>query len=289
MIDKVILGQTSLPVQDFDAVHWEDQAVLGAKNLLPNNATSQTINGVTFTVNNDGSVTANGTATNNTSLTLHSYTVSEFNEINAKALILNGCPAGGGRNTYRLDVISNTETTKNLEDIGSGITVPVNWFSEGTISVRLRIGNGTTVNNLTFKPMLRLASDPDDTYVPHAMTNRELTESVTPSNISFTITLDANIIHSNTTPLTLYSIGKLKILKGAVIIQENVNSVTWKQIAAVGNEYAAIVNSPGVARVNMKTDMVDCNIWGTSIVIRDNSATITSGSQINIDLVYISK
>ena len=38
------------------------------------------------------------------------------------------------------------------------------------------LANGQTVNNLVFYPMLRLASDPDDTYQPYAMTNRELTE-----------------------------------------------------------------------------------------------------------------
>jgi len=144
-----------------DTVGWT------GKNLLKNEATSQTINGVTFTVNADGSVTVNGTATNNSVLTLHSYSVSEFNEINVETLILNGCPTGGAGGTYRLDVISNTETTKNLEDIGSGITVPANWFSEGTISVRLRIGNGTSVNNLTFYPMLRKADITDPTYEPY--------------------------------------------------------------------------------------------------------------------------
>ena len=44
--------------------------VLGAKNLLPNNATSQTVNGVTFTVNSDGSVTASGTAASNVSFVI---------------------------------------------------------------------------------------------------------------------------------------------------------------------------------------------------------------------------
>ena len=39
------------------------EVVSCGKNLLKNNATTKTINGVTFTVNEDGSVTANGTAT----------------------------------------------------------------------------------------------------------------------------------------------------------------------------------------------------------------------------------
>ena len=42
--------------------------------------------------------------------------------------------------------------------------------------VQIVVKNGASISNLTFKPMLRLASDPDDTYQPYAMTNRELTE-----------------------------------------------------------------------------------------------------------------
>lgn len=44
--------------------------VVRGRNLLPNTATSQTINGVTFTVNTDGSVTCNGTASKSTVFTL---------------------------------------------------------------------------------------------------------------------------------------------------------------------------------------------------------------------------
>ena len=46
------------------------------------------------------------------------------------------------------------------------------------ISVACVVYNGTTVNDLVFKPMLRLASDPDNTYQPYAMTNKELTDNV---------------------------------------------------------------------------------------------------------------
>ena len=42
------------------------------------------------------------------------------------------------------------------------------------------IMEGMGVNHLHIKlyPMLRLASDPDDTYTPYAKTNKELTEDV---------------------------------------------------------------------------------------------------------------
>jgi hypothetical protein len=44
------------------------------------------------------------------------------------------------------------------------------------IKVGITVRNGVTLSNFLVKPMIRLASDPDDTYQPYAMTNRELTE-----------------------------------------------------------------------------------------------------------------
>ena len=41
----------------------DNTKVNGAVNMSPNNFTTQTINGITWTVNDDGSVTANGTST----------------------------------------------------------------------------------------------------------------------------------------------------------------------------------------------------------------------------------
>jgi hypothetical protein len=42
----------------------------------------------------------------------------------------------------------------------------------------IRVGSGTTIDNLTIKPMLRYASITDSTFVPYAPTNRELYEMI---------------------------------------------------------------------------------------------------------------
>jgi len=144
------------------------QGVLGAKNLLKNTATSQTINGITFAVNADGSVTANGTAT----------AVANFNislSISDKlSCILNGCPSGGSDNSYRIGARYNNSGTLTYNyDTGSGCGINDISIVD---RVFVQIANGQTVNNLVFRPMLRLASDPDDTYVPYAPTNAKLNE-----------------------------------------------------------------------------------------------------------------
>ena len=153
---------------------YADNGVLGAKNLLPNNAKSQTINGVTFTVNADGSVTANGTATAAIDLVL----CYDLPSLYGGRYILSGCPSGGAVNKYRITayrVDSIDGQSGSLFDIGNGLEFTYK-NTTGNVRFIIYIENGVTVSNLTFKPMLRLASDPDDTYQPYAMTNRELTE-----------------------------------------------------------------------------------------------------------------
>ena len=168
-------GSTILNIKDSNAVHWVDNAILGAKNLLKNTATTQTISDVLFTRNSDGSVTENGTAS-----AYIEYPILNWSEHNIPLgqYILTGCPTGGANDKYRLLVqfsnsISGTNPT-NYIDYGDGISV--NDVSKSYMRILINISSGQVVNNLTFKPMLRLASDTDDTYVQYAMTNRELTE-----------------------------------------------------------------------------------------------------------------
>ena len=165
---------------------------LGAKNLLPYDIqkikalnTAGTWNGNTYTPNNsslnitlntDGSITVDGTSASAATATLYIYgSASEANENIFKGMIASGCPSGGATNKYSLAIQGFSTTTpsggNNYHDIGEGITVG----NDNYVRVYVRIQNNTTVSNLTFKPMIRLASDPDATYQPYAKTNQELT------------------------------------------------------------------------------------------------------------------
>ena len=144
--------------------------ILGAKNLLPNNATTQTINGVTFTVNSgDGSVTANGTASGGDA----QFTLSTGNLIKKGTYILSGCPSGGkeGDTAKYALYLNNNGTIYN--DYGDGVVIT---FASDVSNVTLAFGvaNGQTVDG-TVGPMLRPANIVNDDYAPYAMTNRELT------------------------------------------------------------------------------------------------------------------
>ena len=147
-----------------DTVGWT------GKNLLKNTASTTTTNGITFTVNGDGSVTVNGTATATTIFAINSAVKSHLVE-NGK-YILSGCPTGGASDTYRMDlrsVASGGATEPLLEDTGDGrtFTLSSTIYSNYEIGIYIRIADGTTVSNLTFYPMLRRADIADDTYEPY--------------------------------------------------------------------------------------------------------------------------
>lgn len=126
------------------------------KNLLENTGSTTSINGVTFTVNDDGSVTANGTATANTFFNVNLAVQIE----EGKKYILSGCPSHTGLALYGGAYGADT---------GSGMTFTgFTTASSGLApNVYIRIASGTTVNNVVVKPMIRLASNTDSTYEPY--------------------------------------------------------------------------------------------------------------------------
>lgn len=124
------------------------------KNLIPNNLTNQTINGIAFVVNSDGSVTINGTASATIQINLLTNTIGEADEITLPAgtYTLQGCPTGGSSSTYKLDITNNGSAV--ITDYGNNVysrTFTDSWVFD---RVRIVVQSGTTINNLTFKPML---------------------------------------------------------------------------------------------------------------------------------------
>ena len=132
------------------------------KNLLQKAATSQTINGVTFTLNADGSVTCDGTASAKAQINL----VTNMH-INSGEYILSGCPIGGSASTYELSIFGVGEYYRD------GIcnrNNPVKFsfpLDVQSASVSISIRAGYTCDNLTFYPMIRKADIEDDTYEPY--------------------------------------------------------------------------------------------------------------------------
>lgn len=121
----------------------------GGKNLLQITENTQTVGGVTFTVNDDGSITADGTASDYT----WSAYVTQSLVLDAGTYILNGCPSGGSSTTYRLQAFTGNPSNPTLtaNDYGSGATFTLS--EQSTVFVRMLVKG--TVDNLTFNPMVR--------------------------------------------------------------------------------------------------------------------------------------
>lgn len=152
----------------------------GGKNLLQNTASTTTTSGITFTVNADGSVTVNGTATSNAYLI-----VGNVSLIGGVQYALNGCPSGGGSSTYRL----YWQGVSGNYDEGEGTTYTPS--SDTDINIRIVIYQGATVENLTFYPMVRYAAETNDTYQQFGY--GELVFSYLNTEIGITIDNDGDV------------------------------------------------------------------------------------------------
>lgn len=138
----------------------------GSKNLLKNTTSSTTKNGLTFTVNDDGSITVNGTATADTEITLRNMTLLANTDY-----ILSGCPSGGTGNSYRMYAINTSTWAIAGADYGSSYTLSTG--NNTGWSFRIQIKSGYTANDLAFYPMLRYAEIADDTYEPYVPSLQE--------------------------------------------------------------------------------------------------------------------
>lgn len=161
------------------------------KNILeyPYVETTLTRNGITFTDNGDGTITANGTATADTQFKLQDTVVypdnyNPFKYLIGKVVGVNGSPDGSSKDTYAIQSI-NTGNYGNV-----GYTIANSRFYRYTIFIK----SGITVSNLVFKPMIYL----------RGVTNYEFEQY---SKTDYTPTADGTVngitsLYPNTTLMT---------------------------------------------------------------------------------------
>ena len=141
-----------------------EQETTTGKNKLPNNAITSTINGISFTVNNDKSVTLNGTATAQADFSI----LSE--QLNLE-----------GEYTFSISDTGQTGVTLQygvsgigIMDTGTATTKYTTTFPNNSLGseysyinmCRVRVASGVTCNNYTIYPMIE--SGPTKTsYEPY--------------------------------------------------------------------------------------------------------------------------
>lgn len=138
------------------------------KNLIPYPYvnTTKEVNGVTFTVNSDGTVVANGTPTADVIFVLNNIKLET-----AKKYIVSDGLSDSSQNTYYMQLYSTSAKTLPAS-YGNGLN-GVEFTAEDVVyTVRLVIK--TTVSNLVFKPMIRRAEILNGTYEPYKLSVIEM-------------------------------------------------------------------------------------------------------------------
>lgn len=151
-------GKNRLPITSVDSLKQ-----LNTYGTWENNVYTHS-SGVVFTVNDDMSITANGTASGANAVFILSMR-GGFS-IEAGNWILSGCPSGGSGSTYNITIAGTTSDT--------GTTG--RFTSCSKVLVRIYVISGTTVDNLTFKPMVcsKAAWDISQAYQPYRPSYAEL-------------------------------------------------------------------------------------------------------------------
>lgn len=206
--DARVIDDTFVPYAptNRELMSYKANGKVGAKNMLyyPYHDTTKTENGVTFTDNGDGSVTVvtvGGGATDNT------YFFIKYAEpLNIEGMLkLSGCPLGGSGDTYYATLYyTYNGVYYGVLDTGNGGMFKIENSHLGTpCYMVIAVRTGTIINNaITFKPMIRIAEDTDETYQPYAMTNKQLTDTVKEEDISSQLTV--NTTYFNTSVLIEY-------------------------------------------------------------------------------------
>lgn len=151
------------------------------ENLIPYPyyKTTVTVDGITWTDNGDGTVTANGTAER---LTGFACRLREGLTDNIPLMLkpgtytLSGCPEGGN-STYHIAVRQTIDGVYGdiANDYGEGCVFSVN--EQRQTEVKLIINAGVTINNVTFKPMI-VRGDINQEYQSYNLSRKKMREDI---------------------------------------------------------------------------------------------------------------
>lgn len=179
----------------------ETKTLNPSRNYLiqPYSHSTRTISGVAFTVNSDGSVNVNGTATADASFSLaeNDRIQDSFTHLKGKTVTLSGCPDGGTASTY---MIYGAGVGGNVEDYGSGTTFVWNPDTSSA-SIQIVVKSGTTIDK-TFYPQLELGTI-KSSYEPYNGYDGTYTYNGVINNMSDAYPYEYQIIITDSTGATV--------------------------------------------------------------------------------------
>lgn len=190
---------------------------MGAKNLIQYPYVSSGNN--YYQINDDGTITLKGTNTS-----VQWLRVSDF-YLKPGKYIMTASPSG---NAYGITIgIGSLNAQDEYTPIAStthpnfSTTFSINAYTK--VRVRLyRAENLDFTNNVVLYPMLRLASDTDDTYEPYAKTNKQLTDDVATNTEA--ITANTSAIEAITDVYGAKNLADIKSISGGQELTWTLNS-----------------------------------------------------------------
>ena len=203
-------------IDDVSSNVYRTQSMFGVKNLLkypytylPNNPYEN--NGITYVINDDGSITIDGTTATAYSVCnlLREYEL--FDKNNQYIMSVEGLTSGV---EFQIGYVNgNTFVNKVLCDSSKPskqVTI-TDEYDGKQIGIRIVVTPNSVIDNVTIYPMIRLAEDPDEAWVPYAKTNKELTDNVNTLNHDVEVLNDIPIAKGTGT--------------GAVIVNDTTNNI----------------------------------------------------------------
>jgi hypothetical protein len=267
-----------------DSVSWVDAAQIGAMNWCPNDATTQPISDgttpFTFTVNSDKSVTVSApsypvTLASTISLDLHTFTGNEdFVGKTVKA-------SGGVESGIRLVAYRalTADGSAGSVDIESDAQI-FNWANNGSgtkAQMKIEMMSGKTLSGpVTFKPMIAPV-DYNGPYVPHAMTNRELTEEnkIETGSLTGDLTFSSNEIAKKNGIVTINA-----------TFQADKDYNAFTEFVNVPSEFRPITNRPiGFLFNDTQSTIISATAFPFGKI--QASAGITAGEYYRLVMSYI--
>lgn len=203
-------------------------------NLLPNEATTQTINGIEFTQNEDRSITIKGTSTGEVE-----YTLAGANTIISPILVLkkglNYYLNSGG---YNVKMYHFNGVEKAIIYDGNGGVITFTDETKEVTHITLNIKSGVTIEDITIYPQLEYGTTPSD-YETYKRPNKY--------KIDFSEYVSGEKLFASDTTYASDSLYPAGVVIGYIRVDEEGNTT-------------ALINNEEVSLNNVNINLFDGNI-----------------------------
>lgn len=161
LVDNAVL--TLSPVQDLNGQEypWVDKVGRNKLNLV-NMAKTETVNGITFTLTDEGKIYMNGTQDGSTTVTMW-FPFASIETIPYGTYKISGLPSNMTFGDYGFSTIDSDQHITEHYENNSEVTDTI-------INFGVWVYEGVTLNNVELKPMIRESTDTSDVWQPYEHT-----------------------------------------------------------------------------------------------------------------------